>query len=151
MFAYLKRLIWSALGFALLVTALSLEFYPLANAFWIKVGIQDNPNFTDFSSKSFTLLLSNFEIKAGSNYSNTITTCFRCALAVLVAFSSILGRAGSLECLIVSLFGIVGFELNRQVISNLGTDSFGTFSIFTFGGFMGLALGFILRIRENAN
>lgn len=142
-------MVWSALGFALLVTALSIELYPLANAFWTKAGIQDNPTANNFGNKYFNLLLSNFDAKTGQNYSNTITTCFRCALAVLAAFSSILGRAGSLECLLVSLVGIIGFELNRQVISNLGTDSFGTFSIFTFGGFMGLAVGYILKLRED--
>lgn len=42
----------------------------------------------------------------------------------------------------------MGFELNRQIISNMGQDSFGTFSIFTFGGFMGLALGIILYLKE---
>jgi hypothetical protein len=135
----------------LLITAISLQLYPLVNAFWTKTRIQQNPNVNDFSLKDFTLLLSNFDIPTGSNYSNTITTCFKCALAVLVAFSAILGRAGPLECLIVSLFGIVGFELNRQIISVHVNDSFGTFSIFTFGGFMGLALGFILRIKENGH
>lgn len=75
----------------------------------------------------------------------------KCGLSILVAFSSILGRAGPLECLIVSLFGAMGFEFNRQIISNLAQDSFGTFSIFTFGGFMGLALGLILYFRERGN
>lgn len=59
-----------------------------------------------------------------------------------VAFSAVLGRVGHLECLIVAVFGTVGFELNRQIIQqNQGIDTFGTFYIFTFGGFMGLALG----------
>jgi uncharacterized integral membrane protein len=120
----------------------------LVNAFWTKVRLDGNPISTTFSSKFFTIFVSNFDVPTGANYSNTITTGFKCALAVLAAFSSILGRAGSLECLIVTLFGIVGFELNRQIIANLANDSFGTFSIFTFGGFMGLALGFILYLRE---
>jgi hypothetical protein len=49
----------------------------------------------------------------------------------------------------VSLFGIVGYELNRQVLINLGIDGFGTYSIFTYGGFMGLALGVILKFKED--
>jgi positive regulator of sigma E activity len=148
-FSYLKRLAWSGIGFAFLITALCVEIYPLVNAFWTKVRLDNNPTSNTFtSSKFFTLLVSNFDVPTGANYANTITTGFKCALAVLAAFSSILGRAGSLECLIVTLFGIVGFELNRQIIINLATDSFGTYSIFTFGGFMGLALGFILFLRE---
>lgn len=110
MFSYLKRLTWTGIGFAFLITAICVELYPLINAFWTKARIQNNPvanTFTD--TKYFTLFVSNRDIPTGANYSNTISTCFKCALAVLAAFSSILGRAGSLECLIVSLFGIVGF------------------------------------------
>lgn len=138
------------MGFAFLITALCIEFYPLFNAFWIKAGIEDNPTKSDFGSRDFTLLLSNFDVQTGANYSNTITTAFRCALSIMAAFSCILGRAGSLECLILSLIGMVGFELNRQIIANLGTDSFGTFSIFTFGGFMGLTVAYILKRREDS-
>ena len=51
LFSYLKRLAWSGLGFAFLITALAIEFYPLANAFWIKAGIQDNPNTGGFGGR----------------------------------------------------------------------------------------------------
>lgn len=72
----------------------------------------------------------------------------KCALAVVIAFSSILGRAGQLECLFVSITGVIGFELNRQVLQErVGSDAFGTFYIFTFGGFMGLILGLFLYLR----
>ena len=151
MFSYLKRLTWSGIGFAFLITALCIQFYPLVNAFWTKTAIQKNPTANTFSGSSasnyFNLFLSNLEIIAGANYGNTVTTAIKCALSILVAFSSILGRAGPLECLIATLLGSMGFELNRQIISNLGQDSFGTFSIFTFGGFMGLALGVILYLK----
>lgn len=50
----------------------------------------------------------------------------------------------------MAAFGTVGFELNRQIVQqNQGTDTFGSFYIFTFGGFMGLALGVLSLIREN--
>lgn len=94
-------------------------------------------------------MASNYDIVTGANYSNTITTAFKCALAVMAAFSAILGRVGPLECLIVSAFGIFGYEFNRQLITVRINDSFGTLSIFTFGGFMALALGFIMRMRDN--
>lgn len=149
-FGYHKRLTWSSLGFAFLITALCIEFYPLFNAFWIKAGIEDNPTKIGFDNKDFTLLLSNFDVPTGANYSNTITTAFRCALSMMAAFSCILGRAGSLECLILSIVGMIGFELNRQIIVNLATDSFGTFSIFTFGGFLGLTVAYLLKRREDS-
>ena len=96
MFSYLKRLNWSGIGFALLITAICIEFYPLANAFWTKARIQSNPIVSDFSNKDIAIYASNYDIITGANYSNTITTCFKCALAMLAAFSSILGRAGPL-------------------------------------------------------
>jgi hypothetical protein len=49
-------------------------------------------------------------------YGNCISNAMKCALAVVVAFSSVLGKAGQLECLIITVVGVVGFELNRQII-----------------------------------
>jgi hypothetical protein len=79
-------------------------------------------------------------------YGNCISNALKCALAIVAAFSSILGRAGPLECYVVTVIGTIGFELNRQLILNLSNDNFGTYFIFTYGGFMGLALGLILRL-----
>ena len=109
---------WTGLGFTFLITVLCIEIYPLFNTFWTKARIQKNPIESNFDNREFVLLLSNFEVTKGANYSNTITSCFRCALAMIVAFSSIIGRAGALECFIVTLFGSFGYELNRQIISN---------------------------------
>jgi len=51
--------------------------------------------------------------------------------------------------LVVTIVGVIGFELNRQVMQqNNGSDAFGTFFIFTFGGFMGLALALCEKLRE---
>jgi hypothetical protein len=70
---------------------------------------------------------------------------------MLAAFSAILGRVGPLECLLVCACGILGFEFNRQLITVHVVDSFGTLSIFTFGGFMALSLGFIVRLRDSSH
>jgi len=49
-FGYTKRLLWSGIGFTLLITAISIELYPLINDFWTKVGLQsDNFPTTDFT------------------------------------------------------------------------------------------------------
>lgn len=154
LFGYTKQLIWSGIGFTFFITAFCIEVYPLVNDFWTKVGLQSNnttPNF-DFSNKSFNLYLSDRETGTGGNitfFGNSLTNAIKCALSVSIAFSALLGRAGHLECLIVSVFGVIGFELNRQIVQeNQGTDTFGTFYIFTFGGFMGLALGLLSMLRE---
>ena len=106
-----------------------------------------------FKDGDYNLHLSNRDMTTSSssptNYGNCITNAMKCALALSVAFSSVLGRAGQLECLFICIFGVIGFELNRQAIQErIGADSFGTFFIFTFGGFMGLALGLICYLRE---
>lgn len=126
----------------------------MVNDFWTKTGIQSNnkPS-TDFNfdRKNFNLYLTNRETGSDGTtafYGNSITNALKCALSIAVAFSSVLGRAGHLECLIVTAFGIIGFELNRQIIQqNQGIDTFGTFFIFTFGGFMGFGLGLLSYIR----
>lgn len=145
--SYLKRLLWSGIGFTFFITAFCIEMYPLVNAFWTKTRIQNNDIVSDFSTTNFSLYLSNANLPTGQLYGNCITNALKCALAVMAAFSSILGRAGPLQCFITSVFGIIGFQLNRQVISNLSSDIFGTYYIFTFGGFMGLALGIILKFK----
>jgi hypothetical protein len=147
-------LAWSGIGFTFFILAFSIEVYPLINDFWTKTGIQSNNVALDFSNgnKDYNIFLSDRETATGGTatyYGNSITNAIKCALSVAVAFSAVLGRAGHLECLLVSAFGVVGFELNRQIIQqNQGTDTFGTFYIFTFGGFMGLGLGLLSLIRE---
>ena len=47
------------------------------------------------------------------------------------------------------IVGTIGYELNRQLIQErIGTDSFESFIVFTYGGFMGLALGLFAYLRE---
>lgn len=75
-----------------------------------------------------------------------------------------MGRVGELECFIMAIVGVMGFEMNRMIIGstgfdvqvrngtvqevyNEGIDRVGTYSIFTFGAFMGLAMGVVLAIR----
>jgi ammonia channel protein AmtB len=154
-FGYTRRLIWSGIGFTFFITALSLEIYPLVNAFWTKVGLQSqNVPMTDFSydQRNYSIFLANRDtssVNTAAFYGNCMTNALKCALSLAVAFSSVLGRVGHLECLLLVLFGTVGYELNRQIIQeSQGADAFGTFYIFTFGGFMGLTAGLLTLVRE---
>ena len=45
----------------------------------------------------------------------------------------------------LSLFGTFFYELNRKLILLLGLDYGGTYSVFTYGGFLGLFLGIMLN------
>ena len=49
--SYLKEMFWTGVGFALMITALCIVYYPIANAFWTKTRIQQNPVVNDFSNK----------------------------------------------------------------------------------------------------
>lgn len=38
-FSYLRKMAWSGIGFALLISALCFEFYFMFNAFWVKADV----------------------------------------------------------------------------------------------------------------
>ena len=153
-FGYSRKLMWSGIGFNLLITALAIELYPLVNDLWTKVQFQKNNNpLTDFSfdNRHYSLVLSDRQSSSGtaSFYGNSLINALKCALSICIGFSAILGRASQLEALIVTCFGVVGFELNRQITqTKFGFDNFGTYFIFTFGGFLGLGLGLTSFLKE---
>lgn len=141
-----KNLIWNGLGFTFLISALSIELYPLVNALWAKANIYSNNIFSDsFNNKHLSLYLADMDSVKYQN--NTITAAIKCALAIIIAFGGVIGRIGPLETLIMSIVGIIGYELNRSICVNIGQDIFGTFSIFAFGGFLGLTLGVFMMVR----
>jgi hypothetical protein len=105
----LKRLVWSGLGFTFFITALTIELYPLINNFWTKSGIHSTPTSVNWTHSTYNLMLANSSLPADKLYGNCITNAFKCALAIAIAFSSILGRAGALECFIVTVIGSIGF------------------------------------------
>lgn len=157
-FSYVRRLVWSSIGFSLLITCLTIELYFLMNAFWTKVDIgsvlagQGTPTWNSLfeDNKTFRIYLANFGLGATvsgdtSTYGATLTGAIQAALANVVAYSAILGKAGPLEAWFVALFGTFGFVLNKKLIYFLGLDYGGSFSIFTFGGFMGLFMGIMLN------
>lgn len=84
-----------------------------------------------------------------------MVSSFKCAIAIIVAFSCIIGRVGLLEIFLLTTVGTIGYEFNRQLCyrkfqtsANDFGDAFGTMNIFTFGGFMGLGAALILLCRE---
>ena len=69
---------------------------------------------------------------------------------MVIAFMAMGGRAGPAEALIVSLFGTIGYEVNRQTqtlyASAVGCSNY----VFTFAGFMGGIMSFLLvKCRQN--
>jgi hypothetical protein len=72
----------------------------------------------------------------------------KCAISIIIAFGSVIGRVGPLETLILAVVGVTGYELNRNFVVAQGQDMFGTFLIFAFGGFLGLTFGIFTTIYE---
>jgi hypothetical protein len=90
-------MLWTGMGFSLLITALSIEMYFMINCFWSKAVIwYQATSITQFSDsdKTYNFWLTN--LNEIPNYLATMTGGFRCALANLIAFSAIIGRAGPL-------------------------------------------------------
>ena len=87
----------AVMGFNLLITALTIELYFMFNCFWTKATVNyktdDLLEFKD-PDKTYDLFLTN--LSSGKEHMATLTGGFRCALAVMVAYSSIIGRAGYL-------------------------------------------------------
>ena len=59
LFAYNKHLVFSALGFTLLITAITIQWYFLVNAFWAKCAMAEGVGFQDGRSKIY---LTNLEL-----------------------------------------------------------------------------------------
>jgi ammonium transporter Rh len=123
--------------------------YFMFNCFWTKAVIwYKSTEITHFYDpvKQYNFYLTNLDEE--TMYLATLTGGFRCALANVIAFSSIMGRAGPLEAVFVVIFGTIGYELNRQIIRGYNVDVGGSNAIFVFAGFMGLILGFFKYLKE---
>jgi ammonia channel protein AmtB len=73
----------------------------------------------------------------------------RCALANAVAFAAIMGRGGLLESFIITVFGTVLYEINRQIITRYCLDFGGSLGIFCWGGIYGSIVSLILYFRKH--
>lgn len=86
-----------------------------------------------------------------ATYGNTAVGALKCALANSVAFAGIMGRAGLLPALIVTVVGSVMYEINRHLISRFCLDFGGSIGIFCWGGIYGSTLSLILYYRKHKN
>lgn len=86
-------MIWTSIGFNLLITALSVQTFFLVNAFWVKAGIYKAGSI--FNSDIYTIALVPGEsgsVITGANFNEAI----KCSLACIVAFNFVKGRVGLL-------------------------------------------------------
>ena len=144
----MKRLAWSGIGFAFLITALTLQYFFLVNAAFGWALIENTASRTSGSFSNDDLYRVSLSQSSGGTAGNTFLEAFKASIANIVAFSMVIGRAGLLEIWLLVLFGTVGFELNRTLITRFGFDGPGTMHIFLYGAFVGLIASLLLRCRE---
>lgn len=139
-FARPYKLIWTSIGFNLLITVLSVQTFFLVHAFWVKAGIYNAGS--TFSGDIYTIALVPGEtgsVITGANFNEAI----KCSLACIVAFNFIKGRAGLLELYVITVFGTVVYELARQTCLNNFPYEIGTIKIFLYGGTLGLFISLV--------
>ena len=132
------------MGFTLLITCFTFQYYFLINGFWSNVNIQESL-FGFGGDTSFPVRLAE-DYATGDSYSGGATAvhALKASLSMVVAFSAIMGRAGPLEALIMVIPGVILYELNRQLITRIGMDISASMSIFAFGGAFGIGVALIL-------
>lgn len=132
------KLIWSHLGFNILIAALSIQTFFLVNAFWTKAGIY---GYSVFSISTYEVALI-----PSATYANTanLNEALKCALACIVAFSFVIGRAGILDLYLLTTTGTIVYELARQTCQNNFPYEVGSIKIFLFGGALGLITSFVM-------
>ena len=98
-FSYNKKLLFSGLGFALFIFALVIQYYPLINAFWTKTQIMGEtvqgvktPMFNNDIWYPYYLT----RATTPGFFENHMVEAFKCAIAIIVAYSCVIGRAGTL-------------------------------------------------------
>jgi len=153
LFSYHRKLVWSTLGFNLLIVCLTVEWYFLINLFWLKTDIRGIGmpfsagtwyNNIWLTNSQFRTFDSSLKVSA---VGQALTEAAYCGLANMIGFSAILGRAGPLEAFLISALGTVGYTLCKHVINYLFFDYGGSYTVFVFGGFMSLMIGLFLRCK----
>lgn len=129
--------------------SLCVQLYFLINVFWIKTQLQQY-------DRTFKTHEQNYLYLHGQpNYGN-MNEALKCSLAIIVAFSSIIGRAGILEAYFLSVFGTIVYELSRQVFLKVTDHEVGTAKIFLYGGVLGTICSLLIHrsekpIKDNRN
>lgn len=90
---YLRSHRWSSVGFTLLVTALTIEYYILWGFLWESVAARNFTRYVTFGE-------------------NMIVKGLYSATAVLVSYGAFLGRVGPFELFVTVLLQIIGYSCN---------------------------------------
>jgi hypothetical protein len=162
--AYITNASFSGMGLTLLIFGLTLEHFFLIKAFWEKAGVSDPNNSKSFRSGSdvFKIGFVNFaqdryDPRTGTTLEHAVqffthhsfVDAIACALANVVAFSSLVGRIKIIESFFLSLLGTFIYEINNQLLWRYYVSDTGYgMRIFIFGGIMGLISSVILAKKD---
>ena len=102
---------WSGIGFTLLITSFTFQFYFIINGLFTRINLQGGwDNINDL----YLPIYLNEEI--GQNGTSGVNTfgltalnAYKCSLAMVISFMGINGRAGPIEALVISFLGTFGF------------------------------------------
>lgn len=68
---------------------------------------------------------------------------------MVVGWTSLLGRAGPMEAFVMTILGVIFYEINRQTMTRFAIDLGGSMTIFVFGGTMGFITSLVMRNARN--
>lgn len=163
--AYFRNSSLSAIGFTLLIASICYQHYFLVNAFWSKANIQKaDTNFLDVDRTYERIIMGENSVSTPVNYAPystipsgllktslgaTVWNAFKATLSIVVAFSAMLGRAGPMEIFFLSIFGVLFYELNVQLITRFAYDFGGSMTIFVYGGSLGFFASWLMTNSRN--
>jgi hypothetical protein len=95
LFSISKNGAWAGLGFTFLITVVTFQLFFLVSALWSQINVHGQS--TTYSwGDHIPVFLTNTNTLNISTYDNTAVHAFKCALANVIAFAAIAGRAGPL-------------------------------------------------------
>lgn len=93
---YLRSHRWSSVGFTLLISAVTIQYYILWSFLWDSVASNAFTRYVTFSQEKFVKGL----------YATA---------AVLVSYGAVLGRVGTFEMLVMVLIEVIGYSCNEMI------------------------------------
>eukprot|EP00823_Brevimastigomonas_motovehiculus_P000633 TRINITY_DN107_c0_g1_i1.p1 TRINITY_DN107_c0_g1~~TRINITY_DN107_c0_g1_i1.p1 ORF type:complete len:762 (+),score=204.89 TRINITY_DN107_c0_g1_i1:23-2308(+) len=131
---FLRRHMYSSLGYTFLVSALCIQWYLLCIAFWSN---------TIQGQAGWHAPFVNIEMFIRSDFA---------AGAVMITFGVVLGKVSAFQIMFIAVWEIIFFSLNEEISLYMGiSDLGGSMVIHMFGAFFGLACSFVITPPEAGN
>ena len=113
-------------------------------AFWDMANPTSSPLSLSWRG-TLSLYLTDHSVLTTSTLNNTFMHTLKCALSLVVVFSSLCGRTGLMEAVVIGIAGPFFYQMNAQIVSEYAMDFGGTITVFCFGGVLGLTASAIFN------